>query len=145
MYGQNNFNTKHEYHEFFGNVQRNTERVGDIGKVSDDFKKRAYDSFKNHDFNTLAKKQDSFIAPDEVDGTAGRENNRNVNRMEYDFPERHDGKEHSDVMKKVKGTEIKINDVLHAFDKQGYTINSTATAIGTDPIIPDDYKGQIKI
>ena len=93
-YSQNNFLINHQYQDFFSDIQRNTERIGEVGKVSDDYKKRAYDQFQNHDFNSLAKTQDSFIAPDKIDGTRGRDKNRNYKRMEYDTPERHDGKEH---------------------------------------------------
>lgn len=146
FFGQNNFLIKHEYRDFYSQVQRNTERIGDKGKVSDDFLKRARAQFKNHDFNKLAEEQDKFIAPDEMYGTRGREKNRNYNRMEYDQPERHDGKEQDKLLKDVNDKmPLTADDLLGAFKKQGYDICTTASAVSADPIEEKDYKGQIKM
>lgn len=144
--GSSNFLIKHEHRDFFSDVQRaNEPRIGEKGKVSDDFKKRAYDQFQAHDFHKLANIQDEFVAPDPTAGTKFRDKNRNVNRMEYDGQERTDGKDHSDVMKVLDGTELKIKDVLNAFDKSGYNIVSAAQAIGSDPIVKEDYDDQINL
>jgi len=143
--GSSNFLIKHEHRDFYSDVQRCANRIGDVGKESDDFTDRAYKQFQAHDFHTLAKIQDDFEPDDETAGTKFRPKKRNYNRMEYDMPERHDGKEHADVMKSLDGTSIKINDVLKAFDKSGYTVVSAAQAIGSDPIVKKDYDGQIKI
>ena len=140
-FSQNNFLIRHEYRDFFSDIQRNTERIGDVGKSSDDFKNRAYSQWKLHDFNDLAKNQDSFIPPDEMYGTRGREKFRNYNRMEYDTPERHDGKNHDEVMAEVnKKTEMTVKNILNAFKKQGYTLCSTASAVKQTPIEQKDYK-----
>ena len=143
--GSSNFLIKHEHRDFFSDVQRCAKHIGDVGKESDNFTNRAYKQFHAHDFNTLAKIQDEFEPADKTAGTPFRPKTRNYNRMEYDMPERHDGKEHADVMKKLDGTSIKINDLLNAFDKSGYTLVSAATAIGADPIVKKDYDGQIKL
>ena len=147
FFGQGNFRINHEYRDFLSDVQRNSERIGDVGKVSDDFKQRGYDMFHQHGYHDLAKNQDKFIAPDEMYGTRGRENNRNYNRMEYDTPERHDGNAHVDVMRDVYAkddkNDINIDNLLHAFEKMGYTLCSTASAVKEDPIVEKDYKDQI--
>lgn len=146
FFGQNNFRINHEYRDFLSDTQRNTERIGDVGKVSDDFKKRGFNAFQQHDYHDLAKNQDKFVAPDEMYGTVGREKNRNYNRMEYDQPERNDNKAHEDVMADVnKKIEITVDDILNAFEKQGYTLNSTASTISDKPIEQQDYKDQIKM
>jgi hypothetical protein len=77
---QNNFLIRHEYHDFFTDIQRNTERIGDVGKESDAFTDRAYNQFHDHSFHDLAQNQDSYIPPDEMYGTRGRDKNRNYNR-----------------------------------------------------------------
>lgn len=144
-FAQNNFLIRHQYRDFFSDIQRNKDRIGNVGKESDPFVKRAFKQFKDHNFHDLAKTQDSFIPEDETAGTRFREDNRNYNRMEYDMPNRQDGKEHADVMKNLDTHELKIKDVLNAFDKQGYTVVSTATAFGTDPVEKKDYEGQINL
>lgn len=143
--GSSNFLIKHEHRDFFSDVQRAQKRIGEVGKESEDFTDRAYKQFQAHDFHKLAQIQDGFEPEDETAGTKFRPKTRNYNRMEYDMPERHDGKEHADVMKVLDGTSIKVKDVLHAFDKSGYNIVSAAQAIGSDPITKEDYDDQIKI
>lgn len=143
--GSSNFLIKHEHRDFFSDVQRCAKRIGDVGEESDDFTDRAYKQFHAHDFHKLAQIQDGFEADDETAGTKFRPKNRNYNRMEYDMPERHDGKEHAEVMKQLDATELKIKDVLNAFDKSGYTLVSAAQAIGADPIEQKDYEGQINL
>lgn len=144
--GQANFNVKHEYRDFFSDIQRNLPRIGDVGKESDDFKDRAYEQFHNHDFAKLAKIQDKFIAEDPLYGTPGREDHRNYNRMEYDYNDRFDGKSKEDIAKEVdKQTEMNVDKMLNAFKTQGWTLNSTATAIGTKPITQKDYENQMKL
>jgi len=146
FFGQGNFKIKHEYRDFYTDVQRNTERIGDVGNTSKDFSDRSYDQFKMHDFNELAKNQDAFVPPDEMYGTVKRDNFRNYNRMEYDMPERHDGKEHADVKKEVEAkTEVTIDKLLNAFKDQGYTLNSTASTVKDKPIEKEDYDGQIRL
>ena len=143
--GSSNFLIKHEHRDFFSDVQRCAKRIGDVGEESDKFTDRAYEQFQAHDFHKLAQIQDDFEPDDETAGTKFRPKKRNYNRMEYDMPERHDGKEHAEVMKVLDGTSIKVNDVLNAFDKSGYSIVSAAQAIGTDPIEKKDYDDQIQM
>lgn len=144
--GQTNFNVKHEYRDFYADVQRNMKRIGDVGDESDEFLERAYNQFKNHDFNKLAKIQDKFIAEDPIYGTPGRENHRNYNRMEYDYNDRFDDKGKEDVEKEVADkTELTVNKLLNAFKDHGWTLNNTATAVGNKPITQKDYDKQMKM
>lgn len=144
--GQTNFNVKHEYRDFYADVQRNMKRIGDVGDESDEFLERAYNQFKNHDFNKLAKIQDKFITEDPIYGTPGRENHRNYNRMEYDYNDRFDDKGKEDVEKEVDDkTELTVNKLLNAFKDHGWTLNNTATAVGNKPITQKDYDKQIKM
>lgn len=135
-----------EYGDFYSDVQRNMKRIGDIGDESDDFKKRAYKQFHNHDFTKLAKIQDEFVASDPRRGSEGREKNRNLNRMEYDFEERTDGHTKEEDLDKVsKKIELKVSEITNAFKKHGWTLNSTASAVSDKPITQKDYKDQIKM
>lgn len=144
--GQTNFNVKHEYRDFYADVQRNMKRIGDVGDESDEFLERAYNQFKNHDFNKLAKIQDKFITEDPIYGTPGRENHRNYNRMEYDYNDRFDDKGKEDVEKEVNDkTELTVNKLLNAFKDHGWTLNNTATAVGNKPITQKDYDKQMKM
>lgn len=144
--GQTNFNVKHEYRDFYADVQRNMKRIGDMGDESDEFLERAYNQFKNHDFNKLAKIQDKFITEDPIYGTPGRENHRNYNRMEYDYNDRFDDKGKEDVEKEVADkTELTVNKLLNAFKDHGWTLNNTATAVGNKPITQKDYDKQMKM
>lgn len=144
--GQTNFNVKHEYRDFYADVQRNMKRIGDVGDESDEFLERAYNQFKNHDFNKLAKIQDKFITEDPIYGTPGRENHRNYNRMEYDYNDRFDDKGKEDVEKEVaEKTELTVNKLLNAFKDHGWTLNNTATAVGNKPITQKDYDKQMKM
>jgi hypothetical protein len=144
--GQTNFNVKHEYRDFYADVQRNMKRIGDVGDESDEFLERAYNQFKNHDFNKLAKIQDKFITEDPIYGTPGRENHRNYNRMEYDYNDRFDDNGKEDVEKEVADkTELTVNKLLNAFKDHGWTLNNTATAVGNKPITQKDYDKQMKM
>jgi hypothetical protein len=111
-----------------------------------EFLERAYNQFKNHDFNKLAKIQDKFITEDPIYGTPGRENHRNYNRMEYDYNDRFDDKGKEDVEKEVADkTELTVNKLLNAFKDHGWALNNTATAVGNKPITQKDYDKQIKM
>lgn len=141
---QNNFQAWWNHKDWFYPTQRNYERIGDSGEVSDAYKERAYNQFKEHSFHKLAEIQDKFVAPDSIYGTQGRANNRNYNRMEYDYVPRHDGKGHDEVMKEVYDKQaLTVNDILNAFQKQGYTLNNTASTIGANPIEKSDYDNQM--
>lgn len=144
IFTNNNFLITHEYRDFWSDVQRNTERIGDVGEQSDKFKERAYKQFHEHDYNKLAKIQDEFTPEDPMYGTVGRPNNRNYNRMEYDPVERNDGKDNDSVKKEVNSkVEMNVNDILNAFENNGWTLNNTASTIGTEPIQKSDYDDQM--
>lgn len=143
-YSSNNFLIRHEFKDFYSQIQRNLPRIGDKGKVSDEFVDRAFKQFQNHDFNKLAEIQDEYIAPSKEYGTTGRENNRNYNRMEYDPIERHDNKDKETVMKEVDDTvQMTVEKIMNAFKDHGYTLNSSTSAVGFKPIQAKDYSGQI--
>jgi hypothetical protein len=140
-----NFLIDHEKRDFFSDVQRNVERIGDLGKVSDGYKKEAFDQFHQKGFHDLANDPDKFTMDDEMRGTAGREDNKNYKRMEYDQIERTDSKAHNEVMEKQvnKQIEMHVDDLKDVFSKMGYTLNKTASAVGSKPIVAADYDGQI--
>jgi hypothetical protein len=139
-----NFLIDHEKRDFYSDVQRNVERIGDVGKVSDDYKKEAFAQYHQKGFHDLANDPDRFTSDDPMRGTNGRENNKNYNRMEYDEVERTDGKAHNEVMEDVEDkSEMHINELNDAFSKMGYTLNKTASAYGAVPIVAADYDGQM--
>ena len=78
IFSNNNFLVQHEYRDFFSDVQRNWQRIGDVGKESDDFTDRAYKQFHQHNYHDLANTQDEFVAEDPTAGTRNRPNNRNI-------------------------------------------------------------------
>lgn len=139
------FLINHDKRDFYSDVQRTMERIGDVGKESEGYTKAAYSQFRNKGFNDLAKDPDQFTVSDPMRGTQGREGNRNYNRMEYDPVERNDDKSHSDVMKKVidKQVEMGVDYIKNAFKNMGYTLNTSASAIGSSPILPTDLEDQI--
>ena len=141
---QNNFNISWSPPDWFQQVQKVFKRNGELGEVADEEKERAHKQYQAHDFHKLAEIQDEFVNPDPFAGTPGREKNRNYNRMEYDFDERHDGKGQDTVLTDVyKKNELPIKDLLKAFEKQGYTLCNTASTIKWTPIDQEDYDGQI--
>ncbi len=141
---QANFQVWWNQRDWFYPTQRVSERIGDTGEVSDAYTERAYKQFKEHNFHKLAEIQDEFTAPDPMYGTQGRSNNRNYNRMEYDYNPRYDGKGHDEVMKEVYDKQaLTVDDILNAFKRQGYTLNNTASTIGANPIEKSDYDKQM--
>jgi hypothetical protein len=140
---QNNFNIWWNPNDWFQTVQKNFHRNGELGEISDKEKERAYKQYQMHDFTQLADNQDSWINPDPFAGSPGREKNRNFNRMEYDFQPRYDGKGQDTVLDEVYlKQQMTVQTILDAFKKQGYTLSTAASAIGYEPIVKDDYKGQ---
>lgn len=143
---QNNFNIWWSPPDWFQQVQKVYHRNGELGEVSDKFKERAYKQYQAQDFNKLAEIQDDFVNPDPFAGTPGRVKNRNYNRMEYDFEPRYDGKGQDTVLGEVyKKDGIGVDDLLNAFQKQGYTLSTTASAYKDEPIGKQDYENQIKL
>lgn len=143
IFSNNNFLIRHEHRDFWSDVQRNLPRIGDVGKESDEFKERAYKQFQNTEYHNLANIQDEFIPEDPMYGTPGRENNRNYNRMEYDIY-RTDDKGADTVKKEVNDkVEMNVKDMVNVFKQHGWTLNNTASAIGTEPVQKSDYDSQV--
>lgn len=147
-FAQNNFLPRHEWSDLYNQTQVKKPAIGDVGTESDAFVKRAYEQFEDHDFNQLAKDQDSFIAADYRRGTPGRANHRNYNRMEYDIPKAARGVDKFDNSMDLKDVaekiELTVSDILNAFEKQGWTLNTTATAVSDKPITRADYTTPIE-
>jgi hypothetical protein len=147
---QNNFGVWWNPRDKFYTNQRIYKRIGDVdngeeGDVSDDYKEHAFKQYQEHDFNKLKEMQDDMTKKlDPIYGSPERENNRNYSRMEYDFPERNDGKGHTEVMDEVNAkVEMNVKKLQDVIKSKGYTQNTTASAFGTDPIVKKDYEDQL--
>jgi hypothetical protein len=135
--GQSNFTTRHQWGDFYWDTQRAIPSIHATGEEADKFKNRAFTQFKDQKmtFDEMAKDQDSFKAPDPIDGTPGREDNKNVKRMEYDFPPRFDGKAQADVLQVAYSNEpLTKESMLNIFKKNGFIVDNTEGAIGDSPI-----------
>ena len=145
QFGNTNFLMKYNFHDIYPEKQRNPERIGDVGEVSENYVKAARDQFHNKPFNDLAADPTQFITPDHMDGTDGREDNKNYKRMEYDAVERDDDKAHSDVidqvMKSMEWTAKKVNSTGKQ-KKVDWTINTLDYAVGDKPITASEYEDQ---
>lgn len=125
------FQIKHEFRDFYAEIQHNLKRIGDIGPESKEY--------LDHAFHQMAMEPDNYVAPPTY-GTIGREDNKNLNRMEYDEVVRHDGKAHKDVMAGVnKVKPLSVAQILKAIkpDKD-WTVNTTDTIISDTPYIRKD-------
>jgi hypothetical protein len=150
QFGNSNFVLYYNFRERFADKQVNPERIGDLGDVSDKFKKNAMsrDKYKASGFHDFAANPEKYTAP-ELSGTDGRDNNKNYNRMEYDEVQRNDSKSHSDVMSSLGSDPSKVMSQLDktrdqivkglAKGKFAWDINTLDYAMGTDPITADDY------
>jgi hypothetical protein len=144
LFSQNNFAIWWQSRDKFSSTTSYPGRVGDKGETSENYVKRAYDQFKQHDWHDLAKTQDEWTHPDPIEGSPDRVNNRNYKRMEYDFPQRDDGKGQSDVIKDVYAkNEMNVKAILDAFKKQGWTQNNTASTVSWKPIEKSEYDNQM--
>jgi len=117
-----------QYRDFFSDIQHGQKRIGEVGDVSQEF--------LDHAFHQLAKDGEGYTAPDGY-GTDGRENNKNVNRMEYDKVERHDDKDHKTVLKSVNQKKtLTVKELLGILrpNKDGFTVDTTHTKTGDKPI-----------
>lgn len=133
-------------HDIFVQCQDLFPTVGDIksGKA-EKFLNRAYKQQKFHTNGLLSKEQEKFIEDNYWENTPGSEPH-NLRRMEYDIKDNPNGKSAENDRKEAEAkTEIKKDDMLEYFKKNGYTICTTATAYGTAPITQEDYKDQIKL
>lgn len=142
------FITPTEKGDLWSQFQNNNPRIGDVGEESEKFLERAkkYQDFKNVDFNKLAKLQGEYVASDPRAGQFGNLDNTNLNRMEYPYVSRHDGKSHEEVTEEVNDkTQITVDKIMSAFKDHGWTLNNTSTAVGNKPITQKDYKGQMKM
>lgn len=140
QFANSNFLIQYNFRDMYPEKQRNPERIGDIGDVSEKFKKNARGKYKATKFHDLAANPEKYVAP-EFYGTTGREDNRNYNRMEYDPVERNDDKSHADVMDTLDKTSEKIINSLGAF-KGKWDVNTSIAALGSDPLTADDYEDE---
>lgn len=142
QFGNSSFVMKYNFHDIYPEHQRNPERIGDVGKVSEEFVSTARKQFHNKPFNDLALNPEKFVAPDRMDGTDGRADNKNYNRMEYDAVERDDGKAHSEIMdnvlKMTGWTTKKVKDAYRN-KKVDWTVNTLDYAVGDEPVVASDY------
>lgn len=117
-----------QYRDFYADIQHGAERIGDVGEESKEFLDKA--------FHQLAKEQDDYVAPEGY-GTDGREDNKNVNRMEYDKVERHDGKDSKSIQKVgANAKELSVKALLGILrpNKDGFTLDTTHSETGDKPI-----------
>lgn len=121
------FLINHEFHDFYSDIQHSIRRIGDIGPESQKYKDAAFHQF--------ARQQDDFTAPLTY-GTLGREDNKNLNRMEYDKVGRPDNKDHASVMKEVSDKrELDVKKLLGILKpKDIYMVNTTDTEVSFEPI-----------
>jgi hypothetical protein len=122
------FLINHEFRDFWADIQHAIRRLGDVGPESDAYKDAA--------FHQLARKQDDFVAP-QTYGTIGREDNKNLNRMEYDEVGRPDKKDHASVMKEVNSKKVlDVKKLLKAIKpKDQYTVNTSDVYISDEPLV----------
>lgn len=146
MYGTN-FDTHPDWkHDIYVQTQSLIPGVGDIksGKA-DDFVKRAETQMYWHTEDKLAEEQDKFLENDPVNNTPGR-GQKNYRRMEYDITKNPNGKGAEEDRRAAEDrpvlTKQKLIDLLKDVR---YTVCSTASAWGDQPIKQKDYQDQIKL
>jgi hypothetical protein len=121
------FLLNHEFKDFWADIQHAIRRLGDVGPESEAYKQAAFHQF--------AREADDFVAP-ETYGTMGREDNKNLNRMEYDKVGRPDNKDHASVMKQVNSEKVlDVKKMLSAIKpKDGWTVNTSDTHVSDKPL-----------
>jgi len=146
MYGTN-FDTHPDWkHDIYVQTQSLFPGVSDIksGKA-EKFVKRAATQMYWHTEDRLAAEQDKFLEDDPINNTPGR-GQRNYRRMEYDIVENPNGKgaekDRKAAEEKKELTNAEVVDMLNKFK---YTMCSTASAWGNEPIKQKDYQDQIKL
>lgn len=144
-----NFDTHPDYrHDMFTACQEYVKYVSDIqsGKAKK-FLDRAYTQNYWHTADRLAEEQDKFLEDDMINNTPGR-GYRNYRRMEYDIPS-----DASNIGKSAEADresaetrkQYNANDILKEMNANRFSICSTASAYGNEPIVQKDYKDQIKL
>jgi hypothetical protein len=172
MYGGlgGNFDTHPDYrHDLFYQVQNAVRGIGDIrsgkandfltrayeqnwwhtedklAELQDKFLERAYEQNWWHTEDKLAELQDKFLEDDMVNNTPGR-GQKNYRRMEYDITKNPNGKGAEEDRKAAEEKEVLTKDkLLDLLDNVRYSICSTASAWGNEPIQQKDYQDQIKL
>lgn len=146
MMGPNFDSTPSWKHDLYTMVQEAWPTVGDIksGKA-DAFLNRAVDQQKFHTYGLLSKEQEKFIEDNYWENTPGR-GEKNYRRFEYDFSENPNGKSaEADREEALEKKPLDKNAMIDYFRKNGYTMCTTASAYGAEPITQKDYQDQIKL
>lgn len=145
----NAFDTHPDYrHDMFSICQEFAKNVSDIssGKAKK-FLDRAYTQNYWHTADRLAKEQDKFLEDDMVNNTPGR-GAKNYRRMEYDI-----ANDASNVGKSAEADRDaamdkgvwNTDDLLKNLKQSRFSICTTASAYGWNPIKRKDYDDQIKL
>lgn len=146
MYGTN-FDTHPDWrHDIYVQTQSLIPGVMDIksGKA-EKFVKRAEEQMYWHTEDKLAELQDKFLEDDMVNNTPGR-GQKNYRRMEYDITKNPNGKGAEEDRKAAEEKEVLTKDkLMDLLNNVRYSICSTASAWGDEPIKQKDYQDQIKL
>lgn len=146
MYGTN-FDTHPDWkHDIFVQTQSLIPGVSDIksGKA-DSFVKRAETQMYWHTEDKLAEEQEKFLENDPVNNTPGR-GQLNYRRMEYDIKKNPNGKGAEEDRTEAENRKVLSKDeLMDILNNVRYTICSTASAWGNEPIKQKDYQDQIKL
>lgn len=146
MYGTN-FDTHPDWrHDIYVQTQSLIPGVMDIksGKA-EQFVKRAEEQMYWHTEDKLAELQDKFLEDDMVNNTPGR-GQKNYRRMEYDITKNPNGKGAEEDRKAAEDKKVLTKDeVVDLLNNVRYSICSTASAWGNEPIKQKDYQDQIKL
>lgn len=141
-----NFDTHPDWrHDIYVQTQSLMPDVGDIksGKAAK-FVERAATQNYWHTEDRLAAEQEKFIEDDVVNNTPGR-GHRNYRRMEYDILKKPNGKGAEEDRAEADEREVLDKDEVINLMQQRYSICTTASAWGNEPIKQKDYDDQIKL
>ena len=144
-YGDN-FDTHPDWrHDIFVQAQSLMPDVGDIksGKA-EKFVKRAYEQNYWHTEDRLAAEQEKFVEDDPINNTPDL-GDLNYRRMEYPIQKKPNGKGAEEDREEAEKREVLDKDEVLDLLKNRYSICSTASAWGNEPITQEDYKDQIKL
>ena len=143
----NNFDTHPDYqHDLFLQVQQLARGIGDVSSgKADEVLERAYEQNWWHTEDKLAEVQDKFKEDDMINNTPGR-GFKNYRRMEYDITKNPNGKGAEEDHKAAEDKKVLTKDeVVDLLNNVRYSICSTASAWGNEPIKQKDYQDQIKL
>lgn len=145
--GGGQFDTHPDWkHDIYVQTQAIARGVGDIrsGKA-DKFVQRAYEQNWWHTEDKLAEMQDKFVEDDPVNNTPGR-GNLNYRRMEYDITKNPNGKGAEEDRELANERKVlSRQEVIDAMKNNRWTMCTTASAYGNEPITQKDYQSQIKL